>query len=334
VNIGEPKVAASLFQTCDTILSKAPASEYLKDRTIYFSVFSGLFIVIKGGHITDPKNLYEQDLAMRFVEQARLHGDPVHITRALAMQSLLFGGLGKFEEALEAQHRVEELYDAETLSEGIVKAYASDRVAQNYGYSVLWYEVLGQHEESEKQINFILNELMPKMPEKNVHNSIMIILPVLWVLVDKGQARRAEETFRSLVYDKFYEFYGKDGSTTYFQYIYKPLNTLLRLAGDAQEGEKLEPELYADYAEWVLSSDVGTFKQFDVTSMCNLGRDPYALISEICWWLAVNDDSNDKHRALLDKGMSQALKSKEATNGKKGFEYARRIGEKIFERFI
>ena len=150
VNLNESKTAALLFQTCDAILSKAPASEYLKDRTIYFSVFSGLFIVIKGGHITDPKNIYEQDLAMRFVEQAKIHGDPVHITRALAMQSLLLGGLGKFEEALEAQHRVEELYDAETLSDGIVRAYASDRVAQNYGYSVLWYEVLGRYEESEK----------------------------------------------------------------------------------------------------------------------------------------------------------------------------------------
>ena len=89
-------------------------------------MFSGLFLQIKAGKI----QLDERILVDKFVKVAKLHGDDVHFTRALAMKSEVNARLGHFETALYAFALLETIYDAGSHHEGICKAYGSDRAAQ------------------------------------------------------------------------------------------------------------------------------------------------------------------------------------------------------------
>ncbi len=60
------------------IIEKCPASAQMTDRSISFTLFSGLFVLLKFGMIEQDKECtYEQDIVRRFVEETKFHGDPV-----------------------------------------------------------------------------------------------------------------------------------------------------------------------------------------------------------------------------------------------------------------
>ena len=71
----------------------------------------------------DEDHTYEKELCKKFVEQARLNGDPVHYGRASAMELETLCHLGNFEEALEVLERIKTIYDIDTQHSAICKAY-------------------------------------------------------------------------------------------------------------------------------------------------------------------------------------------------------------------
>ena len=84
------------------------------DRSVTFPIFSGLFVVLKFGAVTqDSEFSYEKNLCKQFVEQARLNNDPVHYGRAVAMEGETLARLGNFEEALETLDVIKSIYDIE-----------------------------------------------------------------------------------------------------------------------------------------------------------------------------------------------------------------------------
>mmetsp|Transcript_24801 Transcript_24801/g.34650 ORF Transcript_24801/g.34650 Transcript_24801/m.34650 type:complete len:559 (+) Transcript_24801:1-1677(+) len=336
-NIRDAVNSNIFYESCDLILSTPSVVAKVEDRSVFFVLYSGRFSLLYIGAIPDDGLILQMEIANKFVEQAQIHGDPVHICRALSMKSLTLSRQGKFEEAIAAQKQLEEIYHAETLCDVICQEYSCDHTAQNYGYSVLWYQVLGRSEEAMLQIDFILEELMPQMPEKNMHNTIMILYPVMFVLKEKGMARKAEDVFLKHIHDCFYRFYGKD-STTYFLFIYEPLRVLFRLARDVEEGSCEDDEELKKLEDWVLSSDIGTYNPLQWGPMCAMGRDPYCIISEICLMLVTlrcNGRSDvERRQALLEKGLEQAQKSTECTQGNPGFEYAcKHQSERIVAKF-
>eukprot|EP00957_Ditylum_brightwellii_P155643 11848468-Ditylum_brightwellii.AAC.1 len=283
------------------------AANDLKDRTVFFTLYSGYFAIVQSGGAVvnaDEKNFLQIDLARSFVEQARIHGDPVHLARALAMEGLSLAGMGKFDEAISAQKQLEEVYCAERLSDGIIREYSTDRAAQNYGYSVLWYEILGRCEDAQNQIDFVLEELIHMMPPKNVHNSIMILYPILTVLKEKGMARKAESS-------------------------------------DMQEQEKdqqlLKKDHYSEIEDWVLSDWVGAEDKIRNIPLCAMGRDIHCIIAEICWYLIIFRRNiflnNVRTQELLKKGLAQATKSVDYTQRSPGFEYSWRLSVSILQKY-
>lgn len=120
---------SSYYLNCQIILQQAPAASQMKDRSVFFILYSGLFLLFKNKYIKDEDGSALQQMASDFVEQATIHGDPVHIARALAMQGLTLGLAGKYKDALVVQKRLEEVYSP-ALSEGICREYTSDRAAQ------------------------------------------------------------------------------------------------------------------------------------------------------------------------------------------------------------
>ena len=100
----------------------------MKDRSIVFPVFSGLFLAIKWGGIEQDDNCqYEQELVALFVEETKVNGDHVHYARALAMQAEMYARLGKLNKAFESFEQLKSIYDADLHSQKISEVYGSDR---------------------------------------------------------------------------------------------------------------------------------------------------------------------------------------------------------------
>jgi hypothetical protein len=78
------------------IIDQCSTAIELKDRSITFPIFSGLFVLIKANAIAqDTYCSCKQNIIHCFVEEMELHGDPIHYGHALGMQAEVFAHLGK-----------------------------------------------------------------------------------------------------------------------------------------------------------------------------------------------------------------------------------------------
>ena len=121
-NIHRGKESAAKYNAAISIIQSAPASKDLEDRTFIFPCFSGLFVSLKFGDIEDDDSCtYEKNLVKKFVDQAKLNGDPIHYTRALAMQGETYGRLGEYEKAFASHRELESIYDPDKHSAAFVR---------------------------------------------------------------------------------------------------------------------------------------------------------------------------------------------------------------------
>jgi len=90
--------------------------------------------------------------------------------------------------------------------------------------------------------------ITPKMDPKNVHNSIVTLYPILWILKDNGMAKRSLSLFQKYVKGPFDEFFREDGSTPFlpssmpFEVL---LNTFLYMENDHDDFDE-------NYIDWAL----------------------------------------------------------------------------------
>jgi len=272
-------------------------TEALDDRSILFPIFSGLFLALKFGQIEqDADCTYEQSLVARFVYETRLHGDPVHYTRALAMQGEMFGRLGHFEKAFESFHQLADVYHVIEHSDEICNAYGSDRVAQAFSMSAMWYAQMGECENAVEACWHVINELLPKMDPRNVHNSFCMIYPLLWILKDNGYPLEARDHFIHFVVDAFDEHFGEGRSTASLA-LFDPIMMVLDLA------RKVPVEGFDQYVEWALTEENLRFGFMMNCSLGNLGRCADCISAEICLLLAEQVESSTTKRQLLRSGL-------------------------------
>jgi len=268
---------------------------------VSFPIFSGLFIVLKSGVIEqDEECSYQKDLCKKFVEQARLNGDPVHYGRALAMEAETLGRLGNFEQALEVVERIKSIYNIETQHSAICKAYASDRVAQAFSHSVNFNNALGRTQAALDTCNYIVEEIVPKSDPKNIHNTFVLLYAVIITLKENGLALKARDVFQARIVDMFEEHFGPGGSTL-SKPMFKPIMTLLSLVGDScWEAEKID-----ECTAWAL--DETNFERMMKTEMgwAAFSASPIAVYGEICFNLAKRRADTDESRSrLIQKAIS------------------------------
>jgi tetratricopeptide (TPR) repeat protein len=315
------------YQNALRVLQSAKSSEELRDRSIVFPIFSGLFIALKFGQIDqDELGTYEQGLVERFVHETRLHGDPIHHARALSMQGEIYGRLGNYDKAFAVKEQMHLVYDPETMSESLCKDYGSDRSAQLYCVSILWYRARGQNAEALEMCWYIINDLIPKMDKRNVHNSMMMMYPVLWTLKDNGFATEARKHFTRIVVDAFDKYYG-DGRSTFCLPLYDPILMLLNLAG----GGKVTPESHGEFIEWALNEQNLRFGTVLNCSTGNFGRCADSITAEICYLLALRLDDGEEKRALVLSGLDIAMEMVSLAK-KKRMIHARSEVETIYQR--
>ncbi|KAL7554447.1 hypothetical protein ACHAWF_017893 [Thalassiosira exigua] len=307
----KPVEGAAAYQSALDILNDTPcAADDDFDRSVSFPIFSGLFLTLKMGAIEqDEECSYEKDLCKKFVEQARLNGDPVHYGRALAMEAETLGRLGNFEQALEVVERIKTIYDIESQHAAICKAYGSDRVAQSFAHSVNFNSALGRIQAALDVCDFITEEVVPRCNPKNIHNTFCLVYAVIIFLKDNGFPAKARDVFQTRVVDPFQEHFGPGGST-YSRPMFEPILTILEL----QAEEDVSTEKIEQYTAWTLDEESFEKKLASCEiAWAAFSASPKAVLGEICYELAKRQVAVEKRKCLIDKALCLMGQSVKAT---------------------
>jgi hypothetical protein len=256
------------------------------DRSIAFPLFVGLFSAIECGLLEQDHELtFEHELVSRFVQESCLHGDPVHYSRALAMEADFRCRLGQFQEAVLVHSKLVKVYDPKEHSVSVTKAYGGDVVAQCFGQSATWYSQIDEPEAALEVCLYVKNYLLPTMARHDVHNSMLILYPVLWVLKDNGRAAEAKQMFKRYLLDAVQDCNNE-------AFLFRPLLEPIRMLLDLAAGETTEMDRHR-MVEWALNVEN---LRFDLSLNCTMGhlaRCPDSISAEICLLLArihVNED--------------------------------------------
>lgn len=284
-----------------------PASKTIKDRSLVFPIYSGLFFLLKYGGLIDPSEAkdYEDNLVSNFVEETRLNGDPVHYSRALAMQAEFFSRQGAYEDALICHEKLKKVYDVKKHSALVVEAYSSDRSAQNYGNSVNCLYRLGRVTEALKLSNLVLDVIMPQMDLKNVHNSIIMIYPILWILKNERMPQRAASSLDTFVFKPFDKYFGDKGKTFCLE-LYKPLHALFHILIVMEGQQDTAVEVDPSLIPWALESKSLFISKSLDNGMANFGRCGNSIGAEICLLLSKLTTDEETKKKLVSKGWELA----------------------------
>merc|ERR1712032_1251206 len=145
-----------------------------------------------------------------FVLEAQENGDPVHISRALSMASMYFANQGQFERALDVQEQLQVVYDVQLHSEEMVDVYGYDYAAESYAESVQWYYLMEKHDEAERQVEFVIERIVPLQDPVDIGNMLTLSLPVIHVfkLLDRGID--ADILFKKYIINAYHDYVTPD----------------------------------------------------------------------------------------------------------------------------
>jgi hypothetical protein len=294
----------------------APVGAKIKDRAFIFPIYSGMFFLLKYGALCNPSEQVqiELDLVDKFVKETKRHGDPVHYSRALAMQSETFHRVGRFDDAIQCHLKLREVYNVDEHSAGVVASYASDRCAQNFGCAANCYVRLVQIDKALEIADFIEYQIMPKMDLQNVHNSAVMVYPILWIWKDQRMTERSLRVFEKYVKEPFEKYFAKDCSTPFLP-AFKPTQVLLDISM-YMEGKKSSFD--ESYFDWAMDfSNLECPMTIDI-SIGNFSRSPMSISAEICLELSKLTKDEEKRKILLKNGVKLAELSMIGCDGKDG----------------
>jgi tetratricopeptide (TPR) repeat protein len=307
-NILDPKESIRAFQTALNFIHRAPSSVLLEDRSIIFPVFSGLFVALRFGHNEDFQ--YEQGLVKMFLRETKLFNDPIHYSRALAMQAEMLARHGKFELALEATKELRDIYVVDDFTDLLSLAYGSDRSGQCIAQSALWNDYLGNAEEALEICDYVIEDLLPTMDPQNVHNSFHMLYPIIWVMKKQGRALEARKVFGEFVVDNFKTRLDDRGLTS-DRPLHTPIMALLDMVGTQCRTDRLE-----EYAEWALVEKNGMFGSELNFIMASGGRSADSITAEMCLLLAHHTADHTEKTFFIRKGYEVARDAIELTKEK------------------
>jgi hypothetical protein len=210
------------------------------------------------------------------------------------MQSETLARLGQFEDALAVHYQLRAVYVPELHSGRMCTIYGTDRAAQNVSLSVVWLNEVGNEKEAMEACDLVMNKLLPKMDIQNVHNSFVLVLPILWAMKDHGQSLMAYTICKERIVDPFDEYYG-EGRSTPSRLFHKPLLMLFDLHGN-REGKV---ESFEDYLSWALCVDNLRFGSLANVACMSFGRLADCVSSEICLLLAKRNECGKSTKKQL-----------------------------------
>lgn len=228
-SLGDKQSSARFYQSALKLYQSGVETGNVENNELSFAIVSGIMLLLKWGTIADEDGSYERNLVATFISSAQKAGNNAHVSRAFALKAVMFQRQENYDLAIEAQRELEEVYDIQLSSE-ISKHYGSDRGAQNYPLGAQFmYLRDGDGSEVREQVEKTVGFLDAGMMERrNVHNSFMLLFPLVLVLVEIGEAGSAVELWTKHILEPFEEFYTSEASV-FFKPVFRPTFLWLRL---------------------------------------------------------------------------------------------------------
>ena len=233
------------------------------------------------------------------------------------MQCEILAKESRFGEALEAFATMKTIYDVDEHSDLVSKHYGTDRCAQAYAFSALWYIEVGKEELAMRTCEYVIDEILDKMDPSNVLNFNVMLLPIIKILKSKGEAKRARELYHTYVITN-YERHFKDGQKTPAKPLMKPMMLLLKICEERGPYQEMDDDI-----QYMAEGDNGTMPNMLDNIYTSLCWSMSSLSAEICLLLA---------ERLVERNVDltrQADLALTKTLIRKGASLARRADEKM-----
>jgi hypothetical protein len=230
-------------------------------------------------------------------------------------------------KALGIQKLLYSIYDNAAHSKKLHDTYGNDEAALSFSNSAMWHLQLGDKDAALNACRFVIGKLMPKMDHSDVHQSFVMMYPVVLVMKDTGVAVQARKHFDRLVVKPFSTFFG-EGKSSFFLPVYEPIMMLLHLVG----GDDLDEDTLEEYAEWAMDRDRLSFGTLANRRLGALGRCADSLSAEICFLLAGRIDDEETRRILIEHGQDIGQEAL-AFNVEQGLSDAEVQADKVLSKY-
>uniref|UniRef100_A0A7S2EK19 Uncharacterized protein n=1 Tax=Ditylum brightwellii TaxID=49249 RepID=A0A7S2EK19_9STRA len=291
----------------------------LLNRSIIFPIFSGLFVLVKFGKIEqDKERTFELQLITKFIREAKAFDDPVHYTRALAMECEYFCKVGKYKKALTSFDELAKQYVPEEHSDAIAQAYGNDRTSQAFAHRALCLMELGRESECIAACEHVINVLLPVLDHSNVLGISSLLFPVVRILKWRGEAKRMKILFQEHVLDNI-----EDGEKSPVHPLSKPMMFLLSSCGGTMSTKEKE-----EAVQWILQGDEvsdkngkqkGPIVPDSIESLCTqLCWSVNSMLSELCLRLSMDVWNVDEKHTLIRRGLAYAAKADQKMKNEDG----------------
>lgn len=290
------------------IYERAPASEELPDKTVIFPVYSGIYAWIKGGKVkSDKVDWFEQNLAQKFVMEARLHDiGSVHFLRAMAMQIEVTARTGDYKAALKYLKLLKASYDPQKHSREMDRIYGTDRAAQALSQGAVFYHMMGNDHKALNVCNHLIDNVLPQLDATNTLGMFEFLMPILRVLKPLGQSMRCYVLFNEHVHEAFLKNHGPFASTP-TKSLHKPILWLFQLSHVDLDTSCDE---FEEIVHWLLVDENGIPSDFLDTLITRTTWSPSDISAELCLLVAKKleeqDEQNDNEfilKKIVGKGV-------------------------------
>lgn len=304
-------------------------AEKVTDRAVGFPAYLGLYECLKVKAIISENNSkrYEQLLIKRFLEDTKNRTDKYHHVQAIVCQMDHFQRSGSMKEAATIQNLLYKFYDHATHTKKLRATYGSDEAATSFSNSAIWHWKLGDKEAALDACRFVIGKLMPKTDHSDVHQSFVIMYPVVLVMMSYDVAVQARKHFDRLVVKPFNAFFG-EGKSSFFLPVYEPIMMLLHLIGSPE----LDEDILEEYTEWALDRDRLSFGTLANRRLGGLGRCADSLSAEICFLLAEHVEDEGTRDVLIEHGKEIAQEAL-MFNKEQGLRLAQQQVETLLSKY-
>jgi hypothetical protein len=285
-------------QCFSKILRTPKTASKVSDRSVAFPAYFGLYEALRAKHIVqDESKRYEQLLIKKFLEDTKNHPEKHHHVHAISCQVDLYRRNGDMAKAVGIQKLLYSIYDHSEQTKKLHETYGNDVAALTFSNSAMWQLQLGDKDAALNACRFVIGKIMPKIDHSDVHQSFVLMYPVVLVMKDTGVAVQARKHFDRLVVKPFSTFFG-EGKSSFFLPVYEPIMMLLHLVG----ADGLDEDTLEEYAEWALDRERLSFGTLANQRLGALGRCADSLSAEICFLLARWIGDKETRRILIEHG--------------------------------
>jgi hypothetical protein len=242
----------------------------------------------------DQQSLEQESLIKQFVTLAAEVGDPIHLSRALAMEAGFFAQQGNFDVALEVQRRLMNVYVGKDHSHRLAKRYEKDFAMETTSQSVIWFFLVGKKDEAIQRAIFVIQNHLPLQDPHDVDSIMALLLPAILVFKLTGRGKDAMYILGRYVVNAHHEFAPCEA---YWVELFNPLLYLLKII-IMEEEDVYQIDLLDDIQFWVLQ-DANSYYSPD---HLRLG---HTVMGEICFRLGHLKQVDDPLRLpLMQKARS------------------------------